>query len=435
MHMKRRLWFHAALAGMLGGALLGSAPAHADMELGVFGGGKFFSSDGALSRDGLTDQPDSALAHSGIFGLRIGYLPIPRLALEGEIGVSPTSMRGSLLFPDGNQLDAPKVAVFPLRAHLLINILTGRVRPFVLVGGGGHLSAALSPGVVRDDAKGALHAGAGLAFDIRPGWGLRFDGRFLLSQGSSAPLTPEGEVLAAVFGRFGAAPPPPPPPPAIQAPLPPAPGPAVQTPPVPAPVPAQPTAPPPPPAAATPSVPAPAMPAPAPPPVVDTDKDGVLDAVDRCPTQPGPAVNGGCPIAPAPSAVPGPAPNQSPVVLTPAAQDLEAAAQGIEFEPNSATITLGSSKVLDQAVRVLNANPALHMEIGGHTDSSGDPQRNRQISQQRADAVKKYLIDHGIAGDRLRAQGYGADRPIVSNDTPEGRAQNRRVEFTLIPST
>jgi outer membrane protein OmpA-like peptidoglycan-associated protein len=73
------------------------------------------------------------------------------------------------------------------------------------------------------------------------------------------------------------------------------------------------------------------------------------------------------------------------------------------------------------------------VEIAGHTDSLGDPQQNRQISQQRAEAVKKFLVDHGILGERLRAQGYGAAQPIAGNDTPDGRAKNRRVEFNPIP--
>jgi len=234
--MQKRQTCFAAPALLCGGLLLASSPVRADMELGVLAGGKFYSSDGSLSRAFLEDQPNSALGHSGIFGVRVAYLPIPRLALEGELGVSPTAMRGTLVFPSGVEIPGAKVGVVALRAHLLINLLTGRVRPFLLVGGGGHLSAALSPGVVRDDSKGAVHAGAGLTFDVRPGWGLRFDGRFLLSQGTSAVLTPEGEVLAAVFGRFGSSPTPPlpvappaavPPPVELQAPAAPPP-PAVQ---------------------------------------------------------------------------------------------------------------------------------------------------------------------------------------------------------------
>jgi len=319
--------FCSALCLLVAAPLLIASSARADMEMSVMAGGKFYSPNGALSRGGLYDQPGSALAHSGIFGLRLGWLPIPRLAVEAELGVSPTSMVGNLIYPNGVEINAPKVAVIPLRAHLRLNILTGRVRPFVLLGGGGHLSAALSPGIIRDDSKGALHAGAGLAFDVRPGWGLRFEGRFLLSEGTSVPLTPEGELLASFFGRFGAPPPPPPPPPPappaivpavpvvppvpagtppavapsapIGAPPPVAPLPAAVTPPpvapvAPSPVPVAPS-----PAPVAPS-PAPVAPSPVPvapsQPIVDTDRDGVLDSVDRCPTQAGPATSYGCPV-------------------------------------------------------------------------------------------------------------------------------------------
>lgn len=421
MRAKPRICGLAVLFLLGGGALLGSPAARAEVEVGVMAGAKFYSTDGALSRDGLTDE-QTALSHSGTFGLRLGFLPISRLALEAEIGISPTAMRGDLTFPSGVRLASAQVAVVPLRAHLLINIATGKVRPFVLLGGGGHLSAPLSPGIVRTDAKGVLHAGAGLAFDIRPSWGLRLDGRFLLAEGQSAVFTPEGEVLAAVFGRFGAAPPPAAPPP-----------PAAAPPPEAAPPPA--TAPPPgiaPPAAVTPAPPTPPPAVPAPPAALDSDSDGVIDTVDRCPMHPGPAANMGCPIELSAPAVP--VPSQSATEPPPAHKALAAAAKSISFEASSAILTASSLKELDQTVQILRDNPALKIEIAGHTDTSGDPQQNRQISQQRAEAVMKYLIDHGITADRLRAQGYGPDRPRTTNATPEGRAQNRRVEFNPLPA-
>lgn len=395
--MQNRQPMFAASALLCGGLLLASSPALADVELGMMGGGKFYSSDGSLSRAFLENQPNSALGHSGIFGVRVAYLPIPRLALEGEVGVSPTAMRGSLVFPSGVEIQGAKIGVVALRAHLLINLSTGRVRPFVLLGGGGHLSAALSPGVVRDDSKGAVHAGAGLAIDVRPGWGLRFDGRFLLSQGTSAVLTPEGEVLAAVFGRFGGAP-----------------------------------------APVTPPAAAPALPSGTEAPVVPPPAASIVPppAENQAPAVPPPVVPA-TPTVPPPTesqapAVP-PPPIQPPVSVSMSAQELGSAAQGIVFEPNSVVLAQRSFSMLDQAVRVLKENPSLHMEISGHTDSAGDAQQNRQISQQRAEAVKKYLTDHGVTADRLRAQGYGADKPLAGNDSPEGRAKNRRVEFNLIP--
>jgi hypothetical protein len=91
--------------------------AQADVEVGIFGGAKFYSEDGSLARARAPGDPSSALSHSGVFGLRIAYLPIPRLALEGEVGVSPTGMRGPLSFPDGQPVpnSQAQAAVMPIR--------------------------------------------------------------------------------------------------------------------------------------------------------------------------------------------------------------------------------------------------------------------------------------------------------------------------------
>jgi len=72
------------------------------------------------------------------------------------------------------------------------------------------------------------------------------------------------------------------------------------------------------------------------------------------------------------------------------------------------------------------------MEIQGHTDNVGDDAQNMALSQARADAVRQWFIDHGIAADRLIAKGYGETQPVADNATPDGQAQNRRVEFKLL---
>jgi outer membrane protein OmpA-like peptidoglycan-associated protein len=72
------------------------------------------------------------------------------------------------------------------------------------------------------------------------------------------------------------------------------------------------------------------------------------------------------------------------------------------------------------------------LEVGGHTDNAGDPAANRTLSQQRADAVARYLTDRGIAANRLRPVGYGDTKPLNANDTPENMAKNRRTEFTIL---
>jgi len=88
--------------------------------------------------------------------------------------------------------------------------------------------------------------------------------------------------------------------------------------------------------------------------------------------------------------------------------------------------------VLDNAVRVLKANSTLKIEIHGHTDSVGSDAYNQRLSERRAQAVKDRLVSKGIDADRLATRGLGKSDPVASNATPEGRAQNRRVEFNVV---
>jgi outer membrane protein OmpA-like peptidoglycan-associated protein len=83
-------------------------------------------------------------------------------------------------------------------------------------------------------------------------------------------------------------------------------------------------------------------------------------------------------------------------------------------------------------VQVMLDNVALRIEISGHTDNTGTDVINNALSQARADAVKTYLLSAGIPAARIQSKGYGSKKPKVSNDTEEGRAQNRRVEFSIL---
>lgn len=103
----------------------------------------------------------------------------------------------------------------------------------------------------------------------------------------------------------------------------------------------------------------------------------------------------------------------------------------VEFNPSSAQLTAHGRNVLDQIAPVLTASPSLLCEIQGYTDSQGQADANRDLSYRRAIATKNYLVNKGIAPERLSTQGLGDANPIASNDTPEGRRKNRRIKFLL----
>jgi outer membrane protein OmpA-like peptidoglycan-associated protein len=147
----------------------------------------------------------------------------------------------------------------------------------------------------------------------------------------------------------------------------------------------------------------------------DTDEDGIIDIEDDCPTLAGVAENNGC-----------------PEITEETKEVLKEALEGIEFELASDVIRAQSLPILDKVVTVMKENPDYKLKISGHTDNQGDDDANLLLSHKRAQATKKYLMDQGIAILRLDAVGYGEMQPIESNDTAEGRAKNRRVEFEIV---
>ena len=147
---------------------------------------------------------------------------------------------------------------------------------------------------------------------------------------------------------------------------------------------------------------------------LDTDGDGVPDYKDQCPTVPGPEENKGC-----------------PEVKREVRQLLQKAMQGIEFELNKAVIKKKSYPLLDKIAETFIENTGYIIEVQGHTDNIGTDEVNKRLSQQRADAVKNYLVKKGVPEERLTAVGYGPTRPIADNKTKAGRAKNRRVEFNI----
>ena len=141
----------------------------------------------------------------------------------------------------------------------------------------------------------------------------------------------------------------------------------------------------------------------------DADSDGVQDGDDQCPgTTPGAAVDRkGCVLI-------------ESVVL-----------KGVSFGSGSAVLQPAASATLRGVASAMKVDAKIKVEIGGHTDSVGLAAKNQALSERRAQAVKKFLVKEGVAAERLNAVGYGADKPVDGNDTPAGRANNRRVEFKV----
>jgi len=151
-------------------------------------------------------------------------------------------------------------------------------------------------------------------------------------------------------------------------------------------------------------------------PAKDTDGDTVADHLDNCINQAGPADNQGCPA------------EQKQLIAI--KQDRIDIKDKVYFDTSQATIQARSNALLDQMAKVLGEHPEiLKVVIEGHTDDRGPADFNRTLSQQRADAVRDYLVKKGVATDRLETQGFGPDRPVQPNTTSEGRAANRRVDF------
>ncbi|MEM9188058.1 MAG: OmpA family protein [Myxococcota bacterium] len=102
--------------------------------------------------------------------------------------------------------------------------------------------------------------------------------------------------------------------------------------------------------------------------------------------------------------------------------------EGVLFDTNRATIKEESFPRLDRVVEYLTHRVSARVRISGHTDNVGNPRRNQRLSESRAEAVRDYLVEHGIDRSRIEAVGHGDQQPVASNDTEEGRQQNRRIE-------
>ena len=102
------------------------------------------------------------------------------------------------------------------------------------------------------------------------------------------------------------------------------------------------------------------------------------------------------------------------------------------FQKGSYKLSKASYAELNRLTKLLRARPNLKIEIGGHTDNTGNPKSNMTLSKNRARAVMDYLIEKGFPRKNIKAVGYGQEKPVASNATGEGKKKNRRVELTIL---
>lgn len=148
----------------------------------------------------------------------------------------------------------------------------------------------------------------------------------------------------------------------------------------------------------------------------DSDNDGVADSKDNCPDKAGSMANNGCPeekVAPT---------NAAPI---------NGQINDVLFDYDRYDLTNEAKQLLDGVAEYMAMNPSMKLKINGHTDNSGGEMNNKTLSLNRAETVAAYLQAKGVAKSRMTTKGYGKTMPKATNDTPEGKMMNRRVEFKL----
>jgi outer membrane protein OmpA-like peptidoglycan-associated protein len=158
-------------------------------------------------------------------------------------------------------------------------------------------------------------------------------------------------------------------------------------------------------------------------PELDNDKDALVDAADKCPNEPedydGFEDADGCPEE-----------GSGLVKLTCERIEIK---EAVYFDTGSDVIQSRSFTLLDQMAALLQqAKHVKRVRVEGHTDNRGKPEYNLELSKRRAASVLRYLAEHGVEAERLASEGYGLGKPIADNNTDQGRATNRRVEFIVV---
>jgi len=429
------------------------------LELGIYGGVALFSKEHNLQNLEVIEtapaQGHQELKTGLDLGLRAGFYPLSWLGAEGELGVIPTKTKQT----------GDSATVWTYRLSAVAQYPEYRLVPFVLVGAGG-MNLRSNTNALGKDSDPELHFGVGVKYAILQCLSARFDFRDNLMQENRANAAiKDGDLvqnfelllgLSLTLGRTGNEAPPPPkdsdgdgfldPQDACPA------QPGVAPNGCPAPV-AQPGDIDhddiPDPSDACPTVPEDhAQPAPndgCPNP--DTDGDGFLNEVDKCPNEKGVAPDG-CPvhdkdgdgIADEVDKCPDQPETKNgfqdadgcPDELPKEVAKFAGVIKGIQFDFGKATIRKESNKVLDDAIKVLKQYEELRIMISGHTDNVGDAQKNVELSQERANSVKEYMVGKGIAAGRIETRGAGPNEPVADNSTDKGRQDNRRIEFKLL---
>lgn len=147
----------------------------------------------------------------------------------------------------------------------------------------------------------------------------------------------------------------------------------------------------------------------------DSDGDGIPDKNDLCPTIPGIAENNGC-----------------PAMLREEIEIIDRAFSNLEFESGKSIIKSASFASLDELAVLLAKKEMWKVQLSGHTDNTGNPVKNMELSKNRTQAVKDYLIKQGVKEFRIKTEWFGQERPVADNKTPAGRQKNRRVEMKIV---
>lgn len=176
-------------------------------------------------------------------------------------------------------------------------------------------------------------------------------------------------------------------------------------------------------------------------PIKDRDSDGVPDDADTCPDQPGTSLAKGCPdadddgIPDSEDACPNTAGMHinkgCPIIEEKDKKVLNLAVKQVQFDYSNANLRPESEKILNDIAQIMLKYPDYRLNVEGYTDNVGSSIANQYLSEQRANACVAYIAQKGIPASRMKAFGLGENLPIGDNNTPEGRAKNRRVEFEL----